>query len=151
MDKYTPTTENMTRDPPRLEIAARVGHKEIRKGAGKYSGEKSSPSVESSLVWVVCWGLWLNLPHLLVHAWLHMHRVLDVRGGRWLDLLLLLLLLLLLELLLSAIVVCCRRHRGRGGHGISGVRVHISSEIRVGQCFGGGDALGRVKLQQALQ
>ena len=89
--------------------------------------------------------LWLNLTHLLVHAWLHMHGVLDVRGGRLLDLLLL-LLLLLLELLLSAIVVCRRRHGSGGRYGISGVRVHGSSEVWMGKRFGGGDALGGVKL-----
>jgi len=90
--------------------------------------------------------LWLNLSHLLVHAWLHMHGVLDVRSGRLLDLLLLLLLLLLLELLLGAVVICWWLHRGRGGHRVSGSRVHGSSEIGMGQCLGGSDALGRVKL-----
>ena len=116
---------------------------------GKPPEEESPPSVESGLVLVVRRRLhirlWLNLAHLLVHAWLHMHRVLNV-SGRLLDLLLLLLLLLLLELLLSAIVVCWWRHRSGGGYGISGVRVHRSSKIRMGQCFGGGDALGGVKL-----
>ena len=88
--------------------------------------------------------LWLTLTHLLVHAWLHMHGVLDVSGGRLRDLLL--LLLLLLELLLSAIVVCWRRHRSGSRHGISGVRIHRSGEIRVGQRFGGSDAFGGVEL-----
>ena len=80
-----------------------------------------------------------------------MHRVWNVRTDRLLELLLLLLLLLLLKLLLGAIVVRWGWHRSRGGHGISGVRVHSSSEIRVGQCFGGGDALRGIKLQQAFQ
>ena len=60
-----------------------------------------------------------------------MHGVWNVRAGRLLDLLLL-LLLLLLELLLGAIVVCCGWHRSGGRHGISSVRVHRSSEVRVG-------------------
>ena len=73
-----------------------------------------------------------------------MHRVLE--AGRLLDLLLLLLLLLLLELLLGAIIVGWRRHRSGSGHGmgrdgISGVRVHRSGKIRMGQCFCSGDAL----------
>jgi len=108
--------------------------------------------VEPGLVLVARSGLhirlWLNLTHLLVHTRLHMHGVLGIRSGRLLDLLLLLLLLLLLKLLLGAIVVC-RRHRSWGG--ISGVRVHRSSKIGMGQCFRGSDALGWVKLQQALQ
>jgi len=75
----------------------------------------------------------LNLSHLLVQGRLHVDGVLNVD--------LLLLLLLLLEVLLGAIVVCWRRHRSGGGHGISGARIHRSSEIRMGQCFGGGDTL----------
>ena len=142
------------RKVPRPEIAALARHKETVCVWGQPRGELTA-SVEPGLVLVVRSGLhvrlWLNLTHLLVHARLHMQRVLDVRSGRLLDLLLLLLLLLLLELLLGAVVVRWWRHRGRVGHGISGVRVHRSSEIWVGKCFGGGDAFRGVKLQQAFQ
>ena len=123
-----------------------------KKPGGGTVEEELTPSVEPGLVLVarsrLHIRLWLDLSHLLVHTRLHMHGVLDVRSGRLLDLLLLLLLLLLLKLLLGAVVVC-RRHRSRSG--ISGVRVHRSGEIGMGQCFGGSDALGWVKLQQALQ
>jgi len=147
VDKYTDNGEH--EEIPRLEIIVLVGPRGARGRLGNSQKEELSPSVEPGLVLVVRRGLhirlWLNLTHLLVHAWLHMHGVLDVRGGWLLELLL--LLLLLLELLLGAIVVRWWRHRSWGRHGISGVRVHGSSEIGMGQCFGGSDALGGVKLQ----
>ena len=121
-------------------------------GGGGQAEEELTPGVEPGLVLVarsrLHIRLWLNLTHLLVHTRLHMHGVLDVRSGRLLDLLLLLLLLLLLKLLWGTVVVC-RWHRSWGG--ISSVRVCGGGEIGMGQCFGGSDALGRVKLQQAFQ
>lgn len=78
-----------------------------------------------------------------------MRHSLTVSDGRRLDLWLLLWRLLLRDLLLGAIIIVCRRH-GSGG-GISGVRVHRRSEIRMGECFGGGDAFGRIKLQETFQ